>query len=49
MEDILKEKEKLDKKAEKDLENNNNDFYSKASNIKKPVFEKIYTNKQNKK
>ena len=49
LEDILKEKEKLDKKAEKDLENNNNDFYSKASNIKKPVFEKIYTNKQNKK
>ena len=52
LEDILKAKEKIDSKNN-DLQVNsktvNSDFYSKAANIKKPVFEQIYTNKQNKK
>ena len=50
LEDILKEK--IDSKNN-DLQVNekavNSDFYSKNINIKKPVFEQIYTNKQNKK
>ncbi|MCZ9890936.1 hypothetical protein PQQ32_01085 [Brachyspira hyodysenteriae] len=52
LEDILKAKEKIDSKNN-DLQVNdktvNSDFYSKNINIKKPVFEQIYTNKQNKK
>lgn len=47
LEDILKEKEKIDGKTEENSINNSN-FYSKAPNIKKPVFEQIYKNKQNK-
>lgn len=52
------DKEELDKKEldKKELYNNisktntiTSDFYSKALNIRKPVFEQIYTNKQNKK
>ena len=51
LEDILKEKEKIDSEKHSDNKSvdNVNSFYSKAANIKKPVFEKIYTNKQNKK
>ncbi|CRF33047.1 hypothetical protein BRSU_1190 [Brachyspira suanatina] len=52
LEDILKAKGKIDSK-DNDLKVNdkivNSDFYSKNTNIKKPVFEQIYTNKQNKK
>lgn len=52
LEDILKAKEKIDSKNN-DLQVNekavNSDFYSKNISIKKPVFEQIYTNKQNKK
>ncbi|WP_300367553.1 hypothetical protein [Brachyspira sp.] len=52
LDDILNAKEELENK-DNILKINNktvkSDFYSKASNIKKPVFEKIYTNKQNKK
>ena len=58
LEDILKAKEKIEdknntKKIDTSISVDNKDikqdFYSKAANIKKPVFEKIYTNKQNKK
>ncbi|EKV56328.1 hypothetical protein A966_10792 [Brachyspira hampsonii 30446] len=52
LEDILKAKENIDSKSNNPQVNNktvNSDFYSKSANIKKPVFEQIYTNKQNKK
>ncbi|ELV06770.1 hypothetical protein H263_02100 [Brachyspira hampsonii 30599] len=52
LEDILKAKENIDSKNNNSQVSDkivNSDFYSKTANIKKPVFEQIYTNKQNKK
>lgn len=55
LEDIMNAKEKLDNDKKLDNkksytnENIQDDLASKMVNIKKPVFEKIYTNKQNNK